>query len=145
MALDIFPGPTGSYPTDLTNVNGTLFFAADDPLHGVEPWELGPLPVAPASISVPITALAGAAFDPGPATSDPRPARPPNSPAPLLNQGVYLVELETGDPSTAPTVRKQPLRDQQFRLAKRMPTSQDSSRDALDVASMTPGESPDVK
>lgn len=30
MVADISPGPTGSYPQLLTNVNGTLFFVADD-------------------------------------------------------------------------------------------------------------------
>jgi hypothetical protein len=28
----------------LSNINGTLFFAADDGVHGTEPWILGPVP-----------------------------------------------------------------------------------------------------
>ena len=36
---DIFPGITGSDPANLTNVNGTLYFAASDDLHGVELWQ----------------------------------------------------------------------------------------------------------
>jgi hypothetical protein len=46
LAMDINPGAPSSSPHDLANVNGTLFFAADDGVHGVEPWVLGPLPVA---------------------------------------------------------------------------------------------------
>ena len=38
MVKDIIPGPTASsYPSDLTNVNGALFFAA---YTGVDGWEL---------------------------------------------------------------------------------------------------------
>src|SRR5205807_997204 len=32
-------GPDQSIPTDLTNVAGTLFFAADDGVHGTELWQ----------------------------------------------------------------------------------------------------------
>jgi ELWxxDGT repeat protein len=42
MVRDINPGPSGSFPygsSYLTNVNGTLFFAADDGAHGMELWE----------------------------------------------------------------------------------------------------------
>lgn len=42
LVKDIRPGgdPTGSsYPTRLTNVNGTLFFIADDGTHGYELWK----------------------------------------------------------------------------------------------------------
>jgi ELWxxDGT repeat protein len=35
---DIQPGPSGSYPHSLTNVNGTLFFVADDGTDGPELW-----------------------------------------------------------------------------------------------------------
>ncbi|MCE9563851.1 MAG: hypothetical protein K8U57_17555, partial [Planctomycetes bacterium] len=36
---DIFPGSTGSYPNRFTAVNGTVFFAARDPVHEVELWK----------------------------------------------------------------------------------------------------------
>ena len=35
---DIQPGSAGSYLSYLTNVNGTLFFSADDGSHGSELW-----------------------------------------------------------------------------------------------------------
>jgi len=36
---DIYPGPGSSNPDCLANVNGTLYFAADDGVHGVELWK----------------------------------------------------------------------------------------------------------
>ena len=39
MVKDIDPGPDGSDPTHLTNVNGTLYFEANDGTHGVELWK----------------------------------------------------------------------------------------------------------
>ena len=36
---DLNAGPTGSGPSYLTNVNGTLFFAANDGVHGTELWK----------------------------------------------------------------------------------------------------------
>ena len=36
---DIYPGRASSVPSFLTNVDGTLFFAAADGLHGVELWK----------------------------------------------------------------------------------------------------------
>lgn len=43
LVKDIFPGPeptaSGNRPQFLTNVNGTLFFAADDGVHGMELWK----------------------------------------------------------------------------------------------------------
>lgn len=36
---DINPGPKGSYPYGLTNLNGTLFFSADDGTHGYQLWQ----------------------------------------------------------------------------------------------------------
>ena len=39
MVKDIDPGATGSIPSYLTNVNGTLFFAANDGTHGYELWK----------------------------------------------------------------------------------------------------------
>ena len=39
LVKDINPGTSGSYPGDLTNVNGTLFFTADDGTHGHELWK----------------------------------------------------------------------------------------------------------
>src|SRR5262249_51851486 len=39
MVKDIYPGSSGSAPFSLTNVNGTLYFTAFDPLHGTEVWK----------------------------------------------------------------------------------------------------------
>jgi ELWxxDGT repeat protein len=39
MVKDIWPGANGSTPDDLTNVNGTLYFEADDGTHGIELWK----------------------------------------------------------------------------------------------------------
>ena len=39
LAKDIFPGANSSDPSELTNVNGTLFFAADNGVNGVELWK----------------------------------------------------------------------------------------------------------
>jgi ELWxxDGT repeat protein len=39
LVQDIFPGPFSSIPQALTNVNGTVFFAADDGTHGKELWK----------------------------------------------------------------------------------------------------------
>ncbi|QGJ70308.1 Hypothetical protein PBC10988_20030 [Planctomycetales bacterium 10988] len=36
---DIYSGSESSNPTSLTNVNGTLYFAANDGIHGVELWK----------------------------------------------------------------------------------------------------------
>ena len=39
MVKDINPGLGDSGPSDLTNVNGTLYFQADDGVHGFELWK----------------------------------------------------------------------------------------------------------
>ena len=39
MVEDINPGSSDSDPSDLTNVNGELYFAADDGTHGEELWK----------------------------------------------------------------------------------------------------------
>lgn len=39
LVKDINPGPGGSFPQFLTNVDGTLFFNANDPAHGYELWK----------------------------------------------------------------------------------------------------------
>jgi ELWxxDGT repeat protein len=39
MVKDISPGPLDSFPQFLTNVNGTLYFEADDGIHGDELWK----------------------------------------------------------------------------------------------------------
>ena len=36
-----FNGPNGSFPSELTNVEGVLFFAADDGINGRELWQAG--------------------------------------------------------------------------------------------------------
>jgi len=38
LVADIWPGPAGSSPSDLTAFDGALFFAADDGVHGAELW-----------------------------------------------------------------------------------------------------------
>jgi ELWxxDGT repeat protein len=39
LAKDIYPGVNSSNPSGLTDVNGTLFFAADNGINGVELWK----------------------------------------------------------------------------------------------------------
>jgi ELWxxDGT repeat protein len=39
LVKDIHPGAGSSGPSELANVNGTLFFAADDGVHGRELWK----------------------------------------------------------------------------------------------------------
>src|SRR5262245_36968140 len=39
LVLDIQPGATGSSPTFLTDVEGTIYFQANDGVHGPEPWK----------------------------------------------------------------------------------------------------------
>jgi ELWxxDGT repeat protein len=39
LVKDVFPGSVGPYPNHLTNVSGTLFFAANDSSHGYELWK----------------------------------------------------------------------------------------------------------
>jgi len=39
MVKDIWPGIQGSTPAQLTNVNGSLFFTAEDGVHGREVWQ----------------------------------------------------------------------------------------------------------
>src|SRR5262249_18989669 len=39
LVKDIHPGPPSSHPSSLADVNGTLFFTADDGTHGRELWQ----------------------------------------------------------------------------------------------------------
>ena len=39
MVMDILPGPSSSVPDQLLNVDGTLYFTADDSIHGLELWK----------------------------------------------------------------------------------------------------------
>lgn len=39
MVSDIDPGSAGSFPANLTNVSGTLFFSATNGVTGVELWQ----------------------------------------------------------------------------------------------------------
>jgi ELWxxDGT repeat protein len=71
---DINPGPSGYIsPYDLTIVNGTLFFRAYDPVHGIELWKSDGTTTGTALV---------ADIAPGAASSDPfwlghRPVRDP--------------------------------------------------------------------
>ena len=38
--LDVVPGPDGSYPTNLTAIDGAIYFSAMSPEHGREPWRI---------------------------------------------------------------------------------------------------------
>lgn len=38
LLADILPGPSGSFPSSLTEVGNVLMFSASDGLHGAEPW-----------------------------------------------------------------------------------------------------------
>ena len=49
LVKDINPGSNGSYPTCLTNVNGTLFFQANDAVHGSDCGRATARPPAPSS------------------------------------------------------------------------------------------------
>src|SRR5262249_28675625 len=42
LVADLNPGPLASDPSYLINANGTLFFSADDGIHGNELWMLKP-------------------------------------------------------------------------------------------------------
>jgi hypothetical protein len=53
--MDINHGSTGSYPANLTNSNGTLFFRADDGVHGPQPWVLPGVPTTPAAASLTVS------------------------------------------------------------------------------------------
>ena len=42
LVKDIWPGGAGSFPSALTNVNGVLYFVADNGVYGRELWRLAP-------------------------------------------------------------------------------------------------------
>ena len=62
LVTDINPANLGSVPTGLTDVNGTLFFAADDGVHGRELWATDAGRGSPRLV---------ADLNPGPASSNP--------------------------------------------------------------------------
>jgi ELWxxDGT repeat protein len=39
MVADIFPGASSSFPSHMPNVNGELYFSANDGVHGTELWK----------------------------------------------------------------------------------------------------------
>jgi ELWxxDGT repeat protein len=49
--MDIFPGPSRSYPGNFTNANGVLFFTATDGVHGFELWALNTAPAPSLGVS----------------------------------------------------------------------------------------------
>jgi ELWxxDGT repeat protein len=66
MVMDILPGSYSGYygsyyPRNLTNANGTLFFTADDGVHGSELWALNVVPAPSLGLSFPTTTTAGSA------------------------------------------------------------------------------------
>jgi hypothetical protein len=72
LVWNINPGSKGSYPINAMNVNGMLFFAANDGVRGPAPWILGPLPASAPALPAPIlppaafsAPAAGAALDAG--------------------------------------------------------------------------------
>src|SRR3954465_5813305 len=50
LVKDIFPGTTGSAAASLTNVDGTLYFAANDGSAGVELWKSDGTPAGTALV-----------------------------------------------------------------------------------------------
>ena len=70
LVMDINPGAGDAFPASgqvITNVNGSLYFAADDGMHGVEPW------VIPASQFITTTGhgSGGSFARPGPTSPPP--------------------------------------------------------------------------
>ena len=117
MVDDIYPGKIGSSPSYLTNVNGTLFFAAADRLQGKEPWILGPVQASASAASTPIApsfvvpgSTLGFPVDPGVAGSPPVAlAQPPSSAfqaPPSTAQERPL--LDDSQPSSNESVRRSP-------------------------------------
>jgi ELWxxDGT repeat protein len=65
LVKDINPGTASSFAEDMTNFNGSLLFAANDGVHGFEPWVLGPVPAsatATTALVVPPSLVQGPAF-----------------------------------------------------------------------------------
>ena len=85
----------GSHPAGLTNVNGTLFFAAMDGTNGVELWMSDGTPAGTTMVdddASPMAASTPAPGTPSPASSTPSPPSSPTSTAP-----------SSSPPTTAPT------------------------------------------
>jgi ELWxxDGT repeat protein len=61
LVMDINPGLGNAFPAGgqvITNVNGSLYFAADDGVHGIEPWVIPASQFASPSVSIRSAAMA---------------------------------------------------------------------------------------
>jgi ELWxxDGT repeat protein len=90
LVADINPGPQGSDPQNLIDVNGTLFFTASDGTHGEQLWAVPAAP--PSATGQPITAVQGQPFSGAVATfTDPNP----------LTAASYTATITWGDGHTS--------------------------------------------
>src|SRR5262249_11284779 len=105
--LDINPGSAGSYPILLTNVNGALFFRANDGTHGTELWDppvnlpapggSNPSP-GPTSPAPPPPVAGAASVRPGGSVPAPGPAPPSGT---SWSQAFWLEAVLLADASAA--------------------------------------------
>jgi ELWxxDGT repeat protein len=88
LVKDIWPSTAGSYPQFLTNVNGSLFFTAYDPMHGAELWGLDLTPPS-STITAPVAgeSVRGTSYTVSGTASD-------------LMSGVAMVEVSTDSGAT---------------------------------------------